>query len=145
MTKSLKDVMTKTVATITPRQTVKEAAQLMKQYNVGSLPVVENDNCVGIITDRDITLRMVSQGQDAQSTNIQTIMSTNIVTATPQMDVHEAANLMASRQVRRLPVIENGQVTGIVALGDLATVNIYQNEAGHALSNISEPSSPTMS
>ncbi|WP_333870678.1 CBS domain-containing protein [Desulforamulus putei] len=144
MSQRLKDIMTQNVATVTPQQTVQEAAQLMSQYNVGSVPVVENGKCVGIVTDRDIALRAVSQGQDPATTKVQTVMTTGVVTGTPQMDVHEAANLMAQRQIRRLPVVENGQLAGIVALGDLATQNIYQNEAGQALSSISEPSSPTM-
>ncbi|SHE93619.1 CBS domain-containing protein [Desulforamulus putei DSM 12395] len=144
MSQRLKDIMTQNVATVTPQQTVQEAAQLMSQYNVGSVPVVENGKCVGIVTDRDIALRAVSQGQDPATTKVQTVMTTGVVTGTPQMDVHEAANLMARRQIRRLPVVENGQLAGIVALGDLATQNIYQNEAGQALSSISEPSSPTM-
>ena len=143
MSQQLKEIMTQNVTTVTTQQSVQEAAQLMSQQNIGSLPVVENGNCVGIVTDRDIALRAVSQGQSPQSTTVGTVMTSGIVTGTPEMDVHEAANLMAERQIRRLPVVENGQVTGIVALGDLATQNIYQNEAGEALSSISVPSSPT--
>ncbi|WP_003540522.1 CBS domain-containing protein [Desulfotomaculum nigrificans] len=145
MAKTLKDIMTKTVATVSPQQSVQEAAQLMSQNNVGAIPVVENSKCVGIVTDRDIALRAVSQGQNPQSTTVQSVMSTGLVTGTPEMGVHEAANLMAEKQVRRLPVVENGQLTGIVALGDLATTDIYQNEAGEALASISQPSAPTMS
>ncbi|MEW6066243.1 hypothetical protein P378_03370 [Desulforamulus profundi] len=144
MSQKLQDIMTQKVATVNPQQTVQEAAQLMSQHNVGSIPVVENGQCVGIITDRDIALRAVSQGQNPATTKVQSVMTTGIVTGTPQMDVHEAANLMAQRQIRRLPVVENGRLAGIVALGDLATQNIYQNEAGQALTQISEPSSPTM-
>lgn len=144
MSQKLQDIMTQKVATVTPQQSVQEAAQLMSQYNVGAIPVVENGKCVGIVTDRDITLRAVSQGQAPGNTKVQAVMTDGIVTGTPQMDVHEAANLMAQRQIRRLPVVENGQLAGIVALGDLATQNIYQNEAGQALTQISEPSSPTM-
>ncbi|MDO7786930.1 CBS domain-containing protein [Desulforamulus aquiferis] len=144
MNRSLKDIMTQSVATISPKQTVKEAAELMSQHNVGSIPVVEDGTCVGIITDRDITLRAVSQGHNPQSTAVQSVMTSDVVTGDSSMDVHEAANLMAQRQIRRLPVIDNGKLAGIVALGDLATENIYQNEAGQALSNISTPSAPRM-
>ncbi|MEW6696717.1 MAG: CBS domain-containing protein [Bacillota bacterium] len=144
MSQKLQDIMTQKVATVTPQQSVQEAAQLMSQYNVGAIPVVENGKCVGIVTDRDITLRAVSQGQAPGNTKVQAVMTDGIVTGTPQMDVHEAANLMAQRQIRRLPVVENGQLAGIVALGDLATQSIYQNEAGQALTQISEPSSPAM-
>lgn len=143
MTQKLKDVMTQNIATISPQQSIQEASQLMSQHNVGSIPVVDNGRCVGIVTDRDIALRAVSQGQSPSATTVQSVMTTDIVTGTPAMDVHEAANLMAQRQIRRLPVVDNGSVTGIVALGDLATQNIYQNEAGQALAQISEPASPT--
>ena len=143
MSQKLSDIMTQSVATVSPEQTVQEAAQLMSQHNVGSIPVVQNGNVVGIVTDRDIALRAVSQGQAPSSTTVQTVMSSSLVTGTPQMDVHEAANLMSEQQIRRLPVVENGQLTGIVALGDLATQNIYQNEAGEALSQISTPATPT--
>ncbi|CCO08194.1 CBS domain-containing protein [Desulforamulus hydrothermalis] len=144
MKQQLKEIMTPQVATVSPQQTVQEAAQLMSQYNVGSVPVVDNGRCVGIVTDRDIALRAVSQGHNPSTTKVQTVMTAGVVTGTPQMDVHEAANLMAQRQIRRLPVVENGRLAGIVSLGDLATQNIYQNEAGQALSSISEPAAPTM-
>ena len=143
MSQQLKEIMSQNVTTVTTQQSVQEAAELMSQQNVGSIPVVENGNCVGIVTDRDIALRAVSQGQSPQNTTVGTVMTSGVVTGTPEMDVHEAANLMAERQIRRLPVVENGQLAGIVALGDLATQNIYQNEAGEALSSISVPSSPT--
>ncbi|MEG6520367.1 CBS domain-containing protein [Desulfotomaculum sp. 1211_IL3151] len=143
MAQKLKDMMTQNIATVSPQQSIQEASQLMSQHNVGSIPVVENGRCVGIVTDRDIALRAVSQGQSPSSTTVQSVMTAEVVTGSPEMDVHEAANLMAQRQIRRLPVVDNGSVTGIVALGDLATQNIYQNEAGQALSQISEPASST--
>lgn len=142
MSQKLQDIMTANVATISPQQTVAEAAQMMSQYNVGSIPVVQNGNAVGMITDRDITLRVTAKGQDGQTTTVESAMSKNVITGTPQMDVHEAANLMAQNQIRRLPVVDNGTVAGIVALGDLAVQNIYQNEAGEALTNISKPAEP---
>jgi len=144
MAQSLQDLMTKNVVTVSPQQSVAQAAQLMSQYNVGSLPVVENEQVKGIITDRDISLRATSQGLDPNTTKVDSVMSKNLVTGTPQMDVHEAARLMKEKQVRRLPVIENNQLKGIVALGDLTTQNIYQDEAGEALAGISEPSAPQM-
>ena len=136
--------MTTNVATVSPQQTVAEAAQMMSQHNIGSVPVVQNGQPVGMITDRDITLRVTAQGENPQSITVDSIMSTNLATGTPEMDVHEAANLMAQRQIRRLPVVENNQLAGIVALGDLAVQNIYQNEAGEALSSISQPAESTI-
>ena len=138
MVQSLQEIMSKNVATITPQQTAAEAAQLMTQNNIGSVPVVQNGQCVGILTDRDITLRTTATGADANTTKVEDIMSKNVVTATPQMDVHEASQLMADKQIRRLPVVENNKLTGIVAIGDIAVEQKYQNEAGDALSEISE-------
>ncbi len=145
MSQTLREIMTQNVATVTPQQTVAEAAQIMSQYNVGAVPVVENGKAVGIITDRDIALRVTAKGQNPSATKVESAMSTGLVTGTPDMDVHEAANLMAQNQVRRLPVVDhNNSLAGIVSLGDLAVESIYQNEAGEALSSISQPASPQM-
>lgn len=144
MTKSLQEIMTRQVATVSPQQSVQQAAEIMHRYNVGSVPVVENGRCVGIITDRDISLRTAAQGLNPAATKVESVMTREVVTATPDMDAHQAADLMAKYQIRRLPVVENGRLTGIVALGDLAVQNIYQNEAGQALSNISQPAAPQM-
>jgi CBS domain-containing protein len=133
--------MTTNVATISPNQTIQEAAKLMSQHNVGALPVVENGQVKGIVTDRDITLRSTAQGLNP-STPVSQVMSTNLVTGRPNMSVQEAANLMSQNQIRRLPIVENNQLRGIVALGDIATTNAYDHQAEQALTNISEPSQP---
>lgn len=139
----LREIMTSNVVTINETQSVQEAAALMSQHNIGSVPVVNNNGqMVGIVTDRDITLRTTAQGESAQTPVSQVMTAQKIVQGTPDMDVHEAANLMAQQQIRRLPVVENGQVTGMVALGDLAVQNQYANEAEQALQNISTPSTP---
>lgn len=139
----LRQIMTSDVVTVTENQSCQEAAALMSQYNIGSIPVVNNNKqIVGIVTDRDITLRTTAQGQNAQTPVSQVMTAQKIVQGTPDMDVHEAANLMAQQQIRRLPVVENGQITGMVALGDLAVQNQYANEAEQALQSISTPSAP---
>jgi len=139
----LREIMTSNVVTINETQSVQEAAALMSQHNIGSVPVVNNNGqMVGIVTDRDITLRTTAQGESAQTPVSQVMTAQQIVQGTPDMDVHEAANLMAQQQIRRLPVVENGQITGMVALGDLAVQNQYANEAEQALQNISTPSAP---
>ncbi len=140
----LGQIMTKNVVTVGPQQSVAEAAQKMSQYNIGSVPVVENGQIVGILTDRDIALRSTSKGLDPNNTKVDSVMSKDIITGSPQMDVHEAANIMKNKQIRRLPVVDNNQLTGMVSIGDLATTDIYQNEAGEALTGISEPSTPLM-
>lgn len=144
MVQSLQQIMTQNVVSVSPQQSVSEAAQMMSRYNVGSVPVVENEQVVGILTDRDISLRTTSRGMDPKTTTVDSVMSRDLVTGTPQMDVHEAADLMKQKQIRRLPVVDNNRLAGMVSLGDLATRAIYQNEAGQALSGISVPSSPQM-
>ncbi len=135
----LRNIMTENVATVSSNQTIQEAAEIMKQNNVGSIPVVDNGQICGIITDRDITLRSTAEGLN-NSTSVSQVMSTNLVSGTPEMTVEEAADVMAQNQIRRLPVVENNQLCGIVALGDLATNESFDNEAEEALSSISEPS-----
>jgi len=137
----IREVMTSNLISVSPKQTLQEAAALMSQYNIGSVPVVENGQLRGILTDRDITLRSTAQGLDAQ-TSVSQCMTTNLVVGNPNMDVHEATNIMAQGQIRRLPIIENNHMVGIVALGDLATKEMFRNEAGQALSSISIPSEP---
>lgn len=139
----LRDIMTSNVVTVNETQTVQEAAALMSEYNIGAIPVVNNNKqIVGIVTDRDITLRTTAQGEDAQTPVSEVMTAQQIVQGTPDMDVHRAADLMAEQQIRRLPVVENGQIVGMVALGDLAVQNKYANEAEEALQSISTPSAP---
>ena len=132
----VKQIMTTDVSTVTPNDTVTKAASIMKQLNVGSVPVTDGSRVVGIVTDRDITLRGVAKSGDPNQ-KISEVMTSDVKYATPDMDVHAVADLMAENQVRRLPVIDNDRLVGIVAIGDLAVENIFENEAGEALHNIS--------
>lgn len=139
---TLRDIMTTDVTYSNPQDPVMQAAQKMKQLNVGSIPVCDaNQNVIGMITDRDICLRCVADNLP-NSTPVQQVMSQNVVTASPDMTVDKAAHLMSDRQIRRLPVVENGKMVGMVAIGDLATRHPSAEEAGHALSDISSPSQP---
>jgi CBS domain-containing protein len=138
----VKDMMSSSVQWVQTSDTIQKAAQIMQSLNVGSVPVCENKRVVGICTDRDIALKAVAQGKPA-STPVTDCMSAQVVTCTPETDAHEAADLMARHQIRRLPVCDNsGNLVGMCAIGDLATVDIHINEAGDALSKISQPSSP---
>ncbi len=129
-------IMTTDVATVAPTDTVTKAASIMGQLDVGSIPVIDNNKVVGIVTDRDIILRGVANGKGANQ-HISEVMTTSVKCATPDMDVHTVAEIMAENQVRRLPVVENDKLVGIVAIGDLAVENIFENEAGEALHTIS--------
>ena len=134
----IRDVMTSSVDWVTPGTSVVEIAQLMKKNDIGSVPVCEGNKLTGIITDRDIVLKVIAVGEDVNSISAKSIMNTNVITATADQDVHEAADLMSKYQIRRLPVIEQGRLVGILALGDLAIEKIHINEAGDALSDISQ-------
>lgn len=133
----LKDIMSKEIACVNSNDSIEKAAQLMKQYNVGSIPICSQNKVIGIVTDRDIALRSVANGQYNQS--VGDIMTQNPVTGTPDMDVHEAARIMGEKQIRRLPVVENNSLVGIVSLGDISVEPRLQDNAEQALKNISQP------
>lgn len=133
--------MTKDVATVTLKDNVYEVAVKMRDWNVGVIPVVDEKNdVIGVITDRDIVIRGLAEKREG-SAAISEVMSRDIVLGRPEMTVDEAAKIMAEHQVRRLPVVENGKLVGIVALGDMAVRQAHFDEASDALSEISEPAS----
>lgn len=140
----VKDVMTRDIACVNPNDNVERAAQLMNEYNVGSVPVCENGKVIGIVTDRDITLRSVAKGYESWSQTVREIMSSNPVCGYPEQDVHEVARIMSERQIRRLPIVENGRLVGMVSLGDLAVEPTLKDNAEEALKSISEPCSPNI-
>jgi CBS domain-containing protein len=111
----------------------------MKQYNCGSLPVCTQDKLIGIITDRDITVRSVAAGEDVSHKRVGDVMTNDVVFANPETDVNDAAKIMSDRQIRRLPVVENNSLIGIVALGDISLEPACQDSAEDALKNISKP------
>ncbi|WP_078593094.1 CBS domain-containing protein [Evansella clarkii] len=138
MSQMIRDLMSTNVVSVSPQQSIQEAAALMDQNDIGAIPVVENGQVRGILTDRDITLRATARGLAAHSP-VSQCMSEGLKVADANMDIHEAARIMGENQIRRLPVVENGQLVGMLAIGDLARQNIYQDEAEEALSNISVP------
>ncbi|MCK8825120.1 CBS domain-containing protein [Fuchsiella alkaliacetigena] len=137
----IKNIMTNDVSSVDPNATVNEAAQIMKNLNVGAVPVCQGNKPVGIITDRDITIRNIATGGDANA-SVQDSMTTDLVYGEPTMTADEAAQLMAEHQVRRLPIVENNELVGIVSLGDLAVEDQTDMEASEALTEISVPSQP---
>jgi len=121
MGQNIRDIMTANPSTIGPDQSVVEAAKIMKQEDAGVVPVTENGRLTGMVTDRDIAIRVVAEGKDPQSTAVREVVSNNLVTIDPQQDLDEALRLMAQHQVRRLPVVEeDGRLVGIVAQADVA-------------------------
>lgn len=138
----IKDIMTQNVATLNSADTVEKAAQLMREHDIGAIPVCDQEKVIGVVTDRDIALRTVAEGQNATSQTVRSVMTTTPVIGKPEMDVREAARIMKERQIRRLPVVENGNLVGIVSLGDFAVESGLNDCAEKALSGISEPCSP---
>ncbi len=139
----VQDLMTRDVRTCKPTDPVAVAAKIMADVNCGAVPVVDEQNRVlGILTDRDIVLRGVAPDKDVRNITCGECMTKPVTTSTPDMDAHKAADLMAGKQIRRLPVVQGDKLVGIVALGDMATKQIHVNEAGEALSRISTPSQP---
>lgn len=139
-----KEIMSKDVAWIQGDESVASAAKLMKQRSCGSIPVCSSGKVEGIVTDRDIALRCIAEGKDANQQKVRDIMTASPATGSPEMDVNDAAQLMSEKQIRRLPILENGNIVGILALGDISTEPTQQGSAGSALNGISKPSSAQM-
>lgn len=138
---TVRDIMTKNVEYCTPLDNIYEVAVKMKDLNVGAIPICENEKLIGMITDRDLVIRGYAE-KHSGSTEVTTVMSDHLITAPPDTSVQEASNMMAENQIRRLPIVDNGHLVGIVALGDLAVNQKSDESAGHALSEISEPAHP---
>lgn len=136
---TIEHIMTDDSVTVTMQDNVYEVAVKMKENNIGFVPVVDGSKLLGVITDRDLVVRGYAEKKSG-STAVEEVMTTDMITVVPQTSIDEAAELMARHQIRRLPVVDNGSLIGVVALGDLATVHQYGDEAGEALSEISEQS-----
>jgi CBS domain-containing protein len=121
-TVQIREIMKETVFLIRSEASVTEAAQMMAERNVGSLVVTREGEAKGILTDRDIVVKVLAGGRDPAATPVGDVMQTHLITAGPEMDVREATRLMAAEHVRRLPVMEDGHLLGIVTLTDLARV-----------------------
>lgn len=135
------EIMTKEVDTCTPDTPLQDVAAKMKEINVGSIPVCENGKLVGIITDRDIVVRGIDE-HIAMDVPVSEILSESMVTGNKEMSVEDAAELMADHQIRRLPIVENDNLIGIVSLGDIAVKDKSYGNADIALDEVSEPAKP---
>jgi len=136
--KTVKDIMSKEAVTVTPKDNVYEIAAAMKNNDIGFIPVVEGRKLIGCVTDRDIVVRGIAEKREG-SASVEQVMSRDMKTVTPDTSVDDCARLMANNQIRRIPVVENGDLVGIVAIGDLAIRDRFEDEAGEALSKISIP------
>lgn len=132
----VRDVMSTNVQSCSVNDDLKTAASIMQNSNIGSLPIVENNQVVGVVTDRDMVIRGLTNGTANDS--IQNVMSNNVITIAPTASLEEAGQLMSQHQIRRLPVVENGNLVGMVSLGDLAVREQGNQNAGEALTQISK-------
>jgi CBS domain-containing protein len=138
MAKSVRDAMTENPRSIGASASVVEAARLMREQHIGSLPITDDEQLVGMITDRDITTRVVAEAADLR-TAVGDVYSRDLISVEPDKDLDEALQLMARHQVRRLPVVENGRLVGIVAQADIA-LSENEKKTGELVEAISEPS-----
>jgi len=137
----VKDIMTHNVDVVAPGDTLEQAARKMSELNVGPLPVCEGNRVVGILTDRDITVRATAAGSDPKSTLVYEVMSQDLVNCFEDQDVTEAARLMKDKQLRRLLVFNrSNDLVGIVSLGDLATETGDRGQSAEVLDKVSQPS-----
>ncbi|WP_069997265.1 CBS domain-containing protein [Cellulosilyticum sp. I15G10I2] len=140
----VKDIMSKEIAFLKSEDSIEKAAQLMKAYNVGSIPVCSGEQVIGIVTDRDITLRAVATGQNSKEQTVGNIMTPHTIVGNPEMSVEDVAQIMSKSQIRRLPIVENNSLVGMVALGDIALEPTFQDSAEDALTHISHPDNTLM-
>ena len=137
------EIITHDPEVIRPETALIEAAQKMKSLDIGMLPICDGDRLVGVITDRDITVRGVAQGYDPKTARVQEVMTPEVIYCFDDEDVKEAAKKMEEKQVRRLPVLNREKrLVGIVSLGDLAVRTGKEKLAGEVLERVSEPGHP---
>jgi CBS domain-containing protein len=143
MATKVSEVMTRAVDVISPEATLDEAAERMKALDVGPLPVCDGDRVLGMITDRDITVRATAESRDPSMTRVSEIMTPEVVFTYEDEDVKEAAKLMQEHQLRRLVVLNRDKkLVGIVSLGDLAVETKDDKLKGQVLEEISKPAEP---
>lgn len=139
MAKNVRDAMTENPHSIGSSASVVEAARMMREEHIGSLPITD-EQLVGMITDRDITTRVVAEAADPKVTSVGDVYSQDLICVEADKDLEEALQLMARHQVRRLPVVEKGRLVGIVAQADIARRETEKKKTGELLEAISEPS-----
>jgi CBS domain-containing protein len=134
---NIRDVMTPNPQTVSPHDSIQNAARIMRDSDTGAVPVVDNGRPIGIVTDRDIVVRAVADGGEL-SRPVGEIVTGSVVCASPEMSTREASQLMSEHQIRRLPVVENERLVGIVSIGDLAVKEGRDSRTGDTLQAISE-------
>jgi len=134
----VRDVMTERIAKAMPETTLEEIAMMMKTENTGAIPVIDEDELIGIVTDRDIVMRCVAEGGDPTQMTAEDIVSEELDTIDPDSEVEEALHMMSQKQIRRLPVVDNGELIGMLSIGDIAVKQGDQEGSGRALKEVSQ-------
>ena len=133
---NIRDIMTPNPRTVSPDDSIESAARIMRDEDTGAVPVVQDGRPVGMLTDRDIVIRVVAEGGRAQS--VREVVTGRVISVSPDATTREATDLMSEHQIRRLPVVENERLIGIVSLGDLAVKEAKDRRVGDTLQSISE-------
>lgn len=140
----VKEIMTKDFEMINSTDSLVAAAKMMKSFNIGVLPVKEGNKIIGILTDRDIVIRALAEGKDANNVTVKDVMSSEIARCSSEDSVEEATNIMKEKKVRRLMVLEaDNTPVGIVSLGDIAAKTESEQMTGQTLEAVSQPCSPS--
>ncbi len=134
----VREIMTKDVATASLDSTLEDVASMMKEEDTGAIPVVDDGELAGIVTDRDIVIRCIAEGKDPSDTTVEEILTEELHTIEPDAVVEDAARIMSERQIRRLPVVEEGELVGVISLGDVAVNQGDTETSGEALQDISQ-------
>lgn len=139
----IREIMTKDIEVVNPETSLRDAARMMRDADTGFLPVGENDRLVGTLTDRDIAIRSTAEGQDPNSARVREAMSEELIYCFDDQDSNEAAQVMAEKQIRRLPVLNRDKrLVGVVSVGDLAAKTPDDDIVGQTLSDVAQPSAP---
>ncbi|MHB8840602.1 MAG: CBS domain-containing protein [Candidatus Aquicultor sp.] len=142
---NVSDIMTKNPESAQVTDSIMDVASMMRDINVGFMPILDGNILVGVSTDRDIVIRAVADGMDIENTSIGEIMSSDLHVVSPDTSLDEAANIMEEFKIRRLPVVDqDGLLVGVISLGDIAVRGQNIEEAGEVLEQVSEPSRPEM-
>ena len=141
MTLLVRHAMTEEPKALSPDRSAGDAAGLMAQFDVGAIPVVEGDHVVGIVTDRDIVVRAIAKRRDPKDVRLDEILTKTIETVSPDAELSDARAQMGHARIRRLPVVKDGRLVGVLSLGDVAVALSSKREVGNALEQISESES----
>ena len=139
----VRHAMTESPETAGPGMNAADAAAMMKQFDTGVIPVAEEGRLLGLVTDRDLVLRVLAERKDPLEVRLEDIATTAPITVTPDTQLSEARSMMAEHRIRRLPVVKNGELVGILSLGDVAHADASERAVGEALEEISESGSTT--